>query len=150
MPRRSIVVAWMIALLAVAAPAGELKIYTWPTQFVPQEVAAVPVVMDVGYWMQIVNQDTRIKLIQTGIRTYEGCVDLVIRTNFNLSLSASILATGTVPGLYSCSIVGADIDVPGGIATLCAKLRDPNLNGQPGGSKNVTVAIVTVKVAPRV
>jgi hypothetical protein len=99
--------------------------------------------------MQIVNQDVRIKLVQTGLHTYEGCVDLQVRTNFNLSLSASIIATGAVPGLYSCSIIGADIDVPGGIATLCAKLREPNMTSQPGGTRNVTVAIVTVKVVPR-
>ncbi len=149
MPRRSVFAALLVALLATAAPAGEIRIYEWPTQFVPQEVAAIPVVMDVGYWMQIVNQNGKIKLLQTGIRTYEGCLDLQVLCNFNLSLSASILATGAVSGTYSCSIVGADVDAPGGIARLCARLTNANLGSQPGGSKNVNVAIVTVRVAPR-
>jgi hypothetical protein len=139
-----------VALLAATAPAGEIKLHTWPTQFIPQEVTTIPVVMDVGFWMQIVNQNTKIKLVQIDIHTYEGCTDLQVVTNFNLTLSCSITPTGAISGQYSATIDGADIDVPGGTATVCAKLKNADLSGKPGGTKNVQVATVTIKVVPRI
>jgi len=149
MPRKSLFIGLLIALLAAATPAGEIKIHEWPCRFIEQEVSAIPVVMDVGFWMEIVNQNVKIKLQQTSIHTYEGCVDLKVRTNFNLTLSASISATGAISGSYSCSIQQPDVDVPGGDRTVCAKLTNANLGGQPGGTRNVHVATVTIKVVPR-
>jgi hypothetical protein len=105
--------------------------------------------MDVGYWIEIVNQDAVIKLKQISIHTYEGCTDLLVRTNTDLRLSCSISPAGTIPGTYSCSISGADINAPGGRANVCARLTDANLAGRPGGTKNLKVAIVTVRVVPR-
>jgi hypothetical protein len=139
-----------IALLAATAPAGEIKIHTWPTQFIPQEVTSIPVVLDVGFWMEIVNQNTKIKLQQINVHTYEGCVDLQVRTNFNLTMSCSITPTGTIQGQYSAFIDGADITVPGGTATVCARLTNADLSGKPGGTKNVQVATVIIKVVPRI
>jgi hypothetical protein len=150
MRAKTLLVGLAIALLAAAAPAGEIKLHVWPTTFIPQEVTTIPVVMDVGFWMEIVNQNTKIKLQQINIHTYEGCVDLQVRTNFNLTLSASITPTGAIQGQYSCFIDNPDIDVPGGIATVCARLNNANLAGKPGGSKNVQVATVTIKVVPRI
>ena len=149
MPRKSLFIVVLAALLAATAPAGEIKIHEWPTKFIAQEVTSIPVVMDVGYWMEIVNQNVKIKLQQINIHTYEGCVDLKVRTNFNLTMSASISATGAISGSYSCSIQEPDVDVPGGDRTVCAKLTNANLSGQPGGSRNVHVATVTVRVVPR-
>jgi hypothetical protein len=139
-----------ITLLTGPAPAGEIKLHVWPTGFIPQEVTTIPVVMDVGFWMEIVNQNTKIKLQQINIHTYEGCADIQVRTNFNLTLSCSITPTGAIQGQYSASIDGADIDAPGGTATVCARLTNANLAGKPGGTKNVQVATVTIKVVPRI
>ncbi len=150
MRARILLMGLAIALLAATAPAGEIKLHVWPVGFIPQEVTTIPVVMDVGFWMEIVNQNTKIKLQQINIHTYEGCTDLQVRTNFNLTLSASIAPTGAIPGQYSVSIDNPDIDVPGGIATVCARLTNANLAGKPGGSKNVQVATVTIKVVPRI
>ncbi len=150
MPRKSLFIGLLVALLAAAAPAGQIKVHQWPTKFIPQEVTSIPVVMDVGYWMEIVNQNVKIKLVQINIHTYEGCVDLKVRTNFNLTMSASITPTGAISGNYSCSIEEPDVDAPGGDRTVCAKLRNANLSGQPGGSRNVHVATVTIRVVPRV
>jgi hypothetical protein len=105
--------------------------------------------MDIGYWIEIVNQDAIIKLKQITIHTYEGCTDLRVRTNTNIRLSCSIAPTGVIPGTYSCSINGADINAPGGNASVCAKLTEANLAGRPGGTKNLKVAVVTVRVVPR-
>lgn len=149
MRTKVLLMGWAIALLATTAPAGEIKLHIWPTQFIPQEVTTIPVLMDVGFWMEIVNQNTKIKLQQIDIHTYEGCTDLQVRTNFNLTLSCSIKPTGTIAGQYSASINNPDINAPGGTATVCAKLKNADLSGKPGGTKNVQVATVTIKVVPR-
>jgi hypothetical protein len=54
-----------------------------------------------------------------------------------------------VPGKYSCYINGADVEPPGGNASVCAKLTDANLAGRLGGTKDLKVAVVTVRVVPR-
>ncbi|MHC4520805.1 MAG: hypothetical protein ACYTAS_19620, partial [Planctomycetota bacterium] len=69
--------------------------------------------------------------------------------NFSLKASCSISATGAVPGKYSCSVLNADLDQPGGTVTVCAKLKEADLKQTPGASKDVHVATVTLKVAPR-
>lgn len=149
MLRKRWIVSLAAALLTATVSAGEVKTRIWPVDYVPQEIVDIPVVMDIGYWVQIVNQNDVIKLQQKSVRHYEGCLDLQVRCNFNLALSCSITPTGAIDGKYSCSIQGADIDVPGGSATVCAQLYDPDLAGRPGGSVNVHVATVTVWVVPR-
>jgi hypothetical protein len=149
MPGKSCIVGLVIALSAAAAPAGDIKIHNWPSAFIPQEVTTIPVVMDVGLWVEIVKQDVTIKLHQINVHTYEGCIDLQVRTNFYLTLSTSIHATGAIKGVYTCWCNGANVDPPGGVTTICARLTDANLGGMPGGSTNVHVATVVVKVVPR-
>ena len=150
MVKKSLFAVAAVALLAVAAQAGEIKIHEWPCEFISQEVATIPVVMDVGYWIRIKDQDKlKIKLEQKSIHEYEGCTDMKVECNLNISLSCSISATGAVPGKYSCSLNPADVDSPGGTVTVCAKLKDADLSKTPGGSKNVHVATITIKVKPR-
>jgi len=149
MLRRKLVSIALVAFWAVAAHAGEIKVHYWPTQFIPQEVTNINVVMDVGFWMEVVNQNDVIKLQQINVHTYQGCIDLKILSNFNLLLGASIVPTGAVGGQFSCYLDDPAIDAPGGVATLCAKLEGANLAGKPGGSKNVHVASITVTVVPR-
>lgn len=150
MSRRSLlIIALLVVVCASAAPAGEIKFHFWPVAPVPQEIAAVPVLLDVGFWIRIVNQDAIIRLRQITIHTYEGCVDLLVQTNTNIRLSCTITPTQVVPGTYTCSISPADISIPGGVATLCARLTNAHLGGVPGGTRNVHVATVTVRVVPR-
>ncbi len=109
MTRTLLLSAAISLLLAVSGQAGEIKIHDWPTEYIPQEVATIPVVMDVGYYVQVMDQDKlRIKLRQKSIREYEGCTDMVVRCNFDLTLSCTIVPTGAVSGDYSCSIAPAD------------------------------------------
>lgn len=138
-----------VAVLAAGLQAGEIKVHAWPVQFVPLEVTAYPVVMDVGFWMEIVNQDDVIKLQQVTIHRYQGCIDVKVRTNFSLLLSSTITPTGAVSGKYTATITNAAINPPYGVARLCVTLDDANLTGQRGGTKNVHVATVTVRVVPR-
>jgi len=142
-----------VALLAATAGAGEIKIHEWPCQFIPQEVTTIPVVMDVGYWIKVKDQDKlKIKMQQRTIHSYEGCCDVVLETNVNITVSASITSTGAVPGDYSVKVNGAGsapVDAPGGTVTICAYLDNADLSKTPGGTKDVHVATVSVKVVPR-
>jgi hypothetical protein len=148
---RNIILAAVIAVaIRASAQAGEIKFHEWPTAYVPQEVATIPVVMDIGYYISILNQETlKIKLKQVSIKDYEGCTDMVVVSNFNLALSCHITSTGKVTGDYSCSVAPANLNSPGGTATVCAKLKNANLTQVPGGLKDVHVANVTIKVTPR-
>ena len=149
MSRGRLLVIGSIVLLATAVQAGEIKVHEWPTQFIPLEVTTYPVVMDIGFWMEIVNQFDVIKLSQVTIHKYEGCIDVKVKTNFNLLLSCSIAPTGTVAGTYTATLTDAAISPPYGVAKLCVKLENANLTNVPGGSKNVHVASVTIRVVPR-
>jgi len=150
MLKKSLFVVAAVALLAVAAQAGEIKQHSWPTTYVPMEITEIPVTMDVGYWVAIQDQSKlSIKLQQKSIHTYEGCTDMTVKCNFNIKLSCSISKNNAVPGDYSCSVTPTDINTGGGVATVCAKLVNANLGSTPGGTNNVQVATVTIKVVPR-
>ena len=150
MTRKSLLLVATLLAIASGASAGEIKIHEWPVAFIPQEVTAIPVVMDIGYYVAIQDQDNlRIKLRQTAIREYSGCTDVVINSNFDLTLSSDIMPTVALGGDYSCSVSPADVDAPGGTVSVCADLRDANLLGVPGGTTDVHVATVTLKVVPR-
>jgi len=150
MTRKLLLAIVILCILGLPAHAGEIKIHEWPVSFIPQEVTTIPVLMDVGYYIQIRDQDNlRIKLRQTAIREYSGCTDMVVNANFDLTLSCSISATGAVPGKYTCSVAPADVAAPGGTVTVCAQLKEANLLNVPGGTSDVHVATVTIKVIPR-
>jgi hypothetical protein len=144
-----------VMLLAVMANAGEIKIHDWPTAYIPQEVCDIPVLMDFGYWINIKDQDKlKIKLDQISIRVYEGCTTINFDNNFDLTLSTSIAGEGVLPDgtKYSSWADPADVDAGvGNSSQICAKIEaDKGLGATAlGGSKDVHVATVTVKVVPR-
>jgi len=147
--RGRLLVIASVVLFATSLQAGEIKIHDWPAQFIPLEVTSFPVVMDIGFWMEVVNQFDVIKLQQITIHKYEGCIDVKVKTNFALLLSATIHPTGAVGGTYTAILTDAAINPPYGVAKLCVTLNNADLTGQPGGSKNVHVASVTIRVVPR-
>lgn len=144
--------AAILAILTVGVQAGEIKTHDWPCQFVPLEITSIPVVMDVGYFVKIKNQDSlRIKLVQDEqeIHTFKGCVDMNVESNFNLTLSASISKTGAIDGSYTVSLDPTECNAGTTIVKVCATLKNANLTGQPAGTKDVQVATVKIKVKPR-
>jgi hypothetical protein len=149
--KKALLALAVVALLGVSAQAGEIKLHEWPCSFVSVEITSIPVVMDVGYWIKIKDQDKlKIKLIQdeADIHKFKGCCDMVVENNFNVCFSCSISATGAVPGDYSCSVSPASIPGGGGIVTVCATLVKADLSKTPGNSKDVQVATVKIKVKP--
>jgi hypothetical protein len=153
--KRALLAVVAAALPAVWAQAGEIKYHEWPSMPVPQEITTIPVQMDVGYWIRITNQnDLKIVLRQEAIHTYSGCTPMTVETNSNLTFSTSIAkvikdGNAVVPGDYTSSVSPADVDAPGGVLSVCAKLTNADLSRVPGGTKGVHVANVTVKVVPR-
>jgi hypothetical protein len=139
-----------VALLAVTAQAGEIKIHDWPCTLTPVDITTIPVVMDVGYWVQIPDQDKlKITLSQISIHEYSGCTTMTVKTNAPITLSATITSTGDVPGDYSAWIDGsASIPMGTSLVKVCAKILKADLSGVPGGTKGKQVASVTIWVVP--
>jgi len=141
----------VVAMLAVGVQAGEIKTHNWPCQFVALEITSIPVVMDIGYYVRIKDQDKlQIKLVQseTDIHSFSGCTSMVVESNFALVLSASISANGTVPGDYAVSLDPSTAAVGSTTVQVCATLANANLAGTVAGSSNVQVATVKIKVKP--
>ena len=151
MLKRSLVTVTVAALLATSVQAGEIKTHTWPVQFIPLEITTIPVVMDIGFYIRIKDQDRlRIKLVQDelDIHKFKGCVDMAIESNFNLELSASISKTGAIAGDYSCSLTPSTAQAGSTTVQVCATLKNAVLTGQLAGTKDVQVATVKIKVRP--
>ncbi len=151
MLKRSVITAAAAALLAAGAQAGEIKTHNWPTTFVPLEITSIPVVMDVGYFIRIKDQDKlRIKLVQdeSDIHKFKGCVDMVVESNFDLVLSAGITKTGAVDGDYAVTLDPSTAHAGSSTVRVCAILTNANLTGQLAGTKDVQVATVKIKVKP--
>jgi len=149
--KKALLAMAVVALLAVSVQAGEIKLHNWPCSFVSVEITSIPVVMDVGYWVKIKDQDKlKIKLVQDeqDIHKFKGCTDMVVESNFNLVLSCSISATGAVPGEYSCSVDPASVPAGGATVKVCATLIKADLSKSPANSKDIQVATVKIKVKP--
>jgi hypothetical protein len=143
--------AAVVAILAVGVQAGEIKTHEWPCQFISLEITSIPVVMDIGYYVRIKDQDQlRIKLVQdeTDIHKFKGCTDMIVESNFNCILSSSIAKTGAIDGSYSSSLDPTNCPAGSTTVKVCATLTNANLTGQPAGTTNVQVATVKIKVKP--
>ncbi len=150
MARKLLFAVLAACALTATASAGEIFLSTFPTTYIPQEITDIPVLMDIGYFVFIRDQDKlQIKLLPTEIREYEGCTEVEIEANFDLRLSCEIVSNGAVDGDYTCSVTPNLLDAPGGTVAVCAKLVDASLLNVVGGTTDVQVATVTLKVAPR-
>ncbi len=149
--KKTLIAVAVVALLAVGVQAGEIKTHEWPCQFVALEITSIPVVMDIGYYIRIKDQDKlRIKLVQDelDIHKFTGCTDMVVESNFNAVLSASITKTGAIAGDYAVSIDPSAANKGSTTVAVCATLTNANLTGQDAGTKDVQVATVKIKVKP--
>jgi hypothetical protein len=117
---------------------------------VPVQLTHINVVMDVGYWIDFVNRPDVIKLEPVDLTTYQGYTNLQVHCNFDLSMSCTITPTGEIPGRYSCWIDGDEIHAPQGTARVYARLEKANIAAQMGGSRNIHVATITVRITPRI
>jgi len=151
MLKKSLFVLTLVAVLAGMSQAGEIKVHEWPLtwSYTYQEVTTIPVKMDVGFWLNIPNQDQLvINLEQDSIHSYSGCTQMTVQCNFDVALKTTIASTGEIGGDYSSSVTPDQLASGGGTVDVCASLANANLGDKPGGTSNVHVADVTVWVAP--
>jgi hypothetical protein len=128
----------VVALLATGVQAGEIKAHCWPTTFVSIEITTIPVVMDIGYYIVIRDQDAlkiKIKQESSNMRDFSGCLGqngaggpskMKVMTNFEAVLTASVAGTAGLAGDWKVSM-----DEPANYA---------------GSSDEVTIPIGTTEV----
>jgi hypothetical protein len=153
MLKKSLFVAAAVAMLAVSAQAGEIKVHAWPTVWVAQELATIPVVMDVGYWVAVKNQSwNKITLTQIDTNKFSGCTNITVEANFAVTLTCSIDKTGPVGGWFSCDfgpgVSSVDVDPGSTSVQVCAYLNNADMkNSNP--EEKVEVARVKIWVKPQ-
>jgi hypothetical protein len=144
-----------VAMLAVVMPAfaGQLKVHEpWPCAPIPQEVCKIDVVMDVGYYINIVDQKA-IKVVQDSsstdpYHTYVGSKKTDVKTNFNAQLILSAAATSAAGGTWTPTITPSTIPAGSTQVQFCVKGTGVQIDKLVGGAKDVPVAQITVKVMP--
>jgi hypothetical protein len=118
MLKKSILGVVLLALVAMPAYAGHLKKYDWPCEFKFLDLCEIPIYMNVGLYVEILDQDDlKIVLEQDDIDTYSGCCTIQIKSNFDLILGCYVLdndASKAMGGSFSCTIDPSEIP-----ATLC-------------------------------
>jgi len=97
MIKKSLIAIALVTMVACMAQAGGLKRYDWPCTFNTLDIndVPIPVFMDIGLTIDIVNQNDLkkkgITLKQTGWQLYEGEVKIQIKCNFDLTLGAKLI-----------------------------------------------------------
>jgi hypothetical protein len=121
-------------------------------QYAPERICNIPVIMDVGTYVEILNvEDLSIKLQQVELETFQGCTEIKIKSNVDLEILCKVKPTGIVPGKYSCWIdnpkVPFDFSDRPTVRNICVKAEKVQiLHAAPG--LDVHVADVTLTVMP--
>jgi hypothetical protein len=128
--------------------------WNWPATYDFKDICVIPVRMDVGFWIKIVDcKDKKLDLKQVSIHKYSGSVDVSIQCNVNISLNAVWnKASGVDLGGYgkSVGVSPSNLDAPGGTVTISLTLTDVNLANLAGGTNCIQVGTVTLQVRPNV
>jgi hypothetical protein len=128
--------------------------YNWPASYNAQDIAVIPVRMDVGFWIKVNGaKDLKLNLKQVEIHKYSGSVDVSITCNVNIKLSVSWSKDANVNlGGYSASaaVNPSILDAPGGTVTISLTLSNVDLSNLQGGQNCLQVGVVTLKVMPNV
>ena len=151
-----------IAVLAVVAPAfaGSVMVHdpwTYTKVYTPVPVATIDVIMDVGYYINIVDI-TPIKISQNGsvgngnpYINYKGCATTDVQTNFAATLSATVASKNTAVGdssHYSVTLNPTSIPVGTTPVQICVTGVNLDITALTGGAKDQKVAEVTISVLP--
>ena len=143
-----------IAVLAMTIPvfAGEMKVHEWPTTYVPVEVCKIDVVMDIGYFIHIADQDA-IKVVQDTstndpYHNYKGSKTTDVIANFSAQLLLSAAGTSAAGGSWGATANPSVIPTGTTSVQITVTGTGVAIDKLDGGSKNVKVAEVTVKVLP--
>ncbi len=146
-------IAIAVVLMAVPAFAGSVKVHEpWPTQLVPVEICKIDVILDVGFYIQIVDekaievtQDTQ---SSDPAKTYVGCKNTDVKSNFAAQILASIAGTSPAGGEWSVTVTPNTVPAGTTSVEICVTGKKVDISKLTGGAKNVKVAEVTLKVLP--
>ena len=143
-----------IALLMIEIPAlaGQIKFHEpVPTKVQEVDVCKIDVVMDVGYYVQIVDQNpiivTQDSTSSDPYHTYVGCKKTEVKSNFAAQLFLSAVPKSNAGGNWS-AWAAPSLALPGtNPIDICVKGTHVAIE-QLINAKNLTIAEVTVKVLP--
>jgi len=151
-----VVLLTVLGMAVVPATAGELKRYDWPCEFKFVDLCDIPVYMNVGLYVEILDQHMlKILLEQEDIDTYSGCVTIDIKSNFDLILGCytELKEAGLeMGGKMSCEIK-PDTFVPKTLCNtvaereVCVKYDKVKITHHDYG-KDVLVGNVIIQVKP--
>ncbi len=162
MVKRSLIAIALLALVATMAFGADGQIKkdgSWPTVYVALDLCTMPVVMDVGMYVQIIECDKKIiKLVQVDCASigqsafpcYSDCEDFDIRANFTAVLGSRIdNKADWVKGMTS--YYDGESTVPGdGVVykrTVCVDAWEAEI-WTSGPGDEVKVADLTITVKP--
>jgi len=144
-----------IAVLAITMPAvaGQIKIHDpWPTELKKVEVCKIDVLMDVGYWIKVDNQDpfwvSQDSASSDPYHTYKGCKKTDVLSNFNAQLIIDVAAKSAAGGNWSGTATPSVVPPGTTNVEICVTGTKVAIEKLTGGTKKVKVAEVTVKVLP--
>lgn len=168
MVKRMLIAIAVVALVAtsvqaVDAPAGSIKKdASWPTEYIALDLCEIPVVMDVGMYVQVKDCSKRkIKLVQVECDSigkagkfpcYADCEDIEVRANFAAVLGLKLTKADPSPIKSWEAYFDGDNTVPGdGVykkLTVCVNAWESEIwTAAPGDE--VAVGKVTVTVKPQ-
>ncbi|MFC1765153.1 hypothetical protein ACFL6U_24160 [Planctomycetota bacterium] len=165
-----------IAVLALAMPAfaGDAKFHDWPCQYVPQEIACLKVLLDIGFYVHIEDQgpivleqyERKTKTI-SGFKNHpyynyrgEKCTDVI--TNFPATLSLDAEFYDGVDDWIGDDDMVARFDAYDGPKTKTIGIGETNVcifvtvkevdlsdpDAPAGGSLGVEIGEVCIEVVP--
>jgi len=128
--------------------------WNWPATYDWQDLCVIPVRMDVGIWIKLIDCKTRkLDLKQVSIHKYSGSTTVGVVTNTAMQIDAYWTKTTTLSlGSYSSSVSTSPSTLIASTSTqnvtVTLTLSDVNIGGLPGGSNCFVVGTVTVRVRP--
>jgi len=127
MLKKILSVTVMLTVLGIAivpATAGEIKSYTWPCEFKSLDLCDIPVYMDVGLYVEILDQHgLKIELEQEDFDTYSGSCMIQIKSNFDIILGCYVVGNENadlMQGYFRCYIKSDEFVC----ATLCNTVEE--------------------------
>lgn len=142
-------VAVFVSLIASRLFAGFFQFQTIPCEVSGQEVARLGVVMDVGYYVHIIDQDPLFIMPDASqgdpFLCYSGCKTTDIVANFHAKLSVSVVPTSPAGGRWQAKIYPDVVDRVGTVE-MCVYAKDLYVInvGDPPAPKTVAQLIISV------
>jgi hypothetical protein len=162
MVKRMLIAIAVVAVVATSVQADSPYIKqddSWPTEYIALDLCTMPVLMDVGMYVQLKDCHKReIKLVQVDCASigqekfpcYKDCDDIEVRANFAAVLGTKLAKAEGSPIKDWKAYFDGDNTVPGdGVykkLTVCVDAWESQIwTAAPGDKVNVGTLTVTVK-----